>query len=242
MTTNKNKTVLKPITFKALRALFGAAGKNNVRRFLDCLLVDYEHGNLAATNGHILAVISGCVVKTGNKKDNIMLPPYALKQFAEFHGVTSSSELLFSAPGHVLCFKKGAFRKGWALAKDINLLADVRSGYEGFTQYELVKAYPNYHRVMHVDTPRDEFSWLNPVYLYAWYEIAEALGWGGALPEVTPGGRTVEMDHFGTVTRLLLDTGYDSEFNTFDFYIMPIENEPSMIPVENGKTIEQEGK
>lgn len=239
MTTNKNKTVLKPITFKALKVLFKAAGVNSVRFFLNGILVDHENGNLVATNGHILAVISGCVVKTGNKSDNRWMSHDVLKTLTNC--LTSSTRIAFDAPGHIKYTKKGNFGKGLETS---DLRYDTYKNQNGFDcvnpqTVDYANAFPKYHRVMHVDAPRDEFSWLNPVYLYAWYEIAEALGWERPIPEVTPGGRNVE-DHFGEATRLYME-GYEDRPD-FDFYIMPTNNEPSMIPVENGKTIEQEGK
>lgn len=233
----KNNTVLKPIAFKAFKALFEAAGINSVRFFLNGVLIDHEKGNVVATNGHVLAVISGCVAKTGKKEDNRWLSRDVLKTLSGC--LTPSARIAFNESGHITYSKKGYFGKG---SETSGLRYDAYKTAKGMIcestdpkSIDYANAFPDYRKVMHVDTPRDEFSWLSPVYLFAWYKIAEALGWEKPYPQVTPGGRNVEMDHFGQATRLLLDGGDDDELATFDFYIMPIDNTPSMVPVKEGR-------
>ncbi len=233
MTDNK----LKPIPFKAVKQLFEAAGNNNVRYFLNGLLIDHENGALVATNGHMLAVVYDCVEKTGDKSDNRWLSREKVKDLTG--SITPAAKVVFKSSGVIEYTKKGNFGKH---PEALSIKYDTYKNHNGVEctdskAVDYAKAFPDYFKAMHVRTPRDEFSWLNPKYLYTWQQIAEALGWVDCTPTVTPGGRTTggpDDGHFGAATRLLLEGVFDDELNTFDCYIMPVNSEPSMVPVEGG--------
>jgi len=220
MTKNTNATgkELKAITFKAVKAIFGAVAVNSVRYFLNGMLIDHERGCLVATDGHILACVSGCVAKTGNKSDNRWVSPLQIKKLAI--AAAARDAITFPAPGRIT-------------------IKSAKHGVAEFTELEkdsqavdYANAFPNYRRVMTVEKPEDEFTWFNPTFLYTWQKIAEALDWNDLQNvDVTPGGRSHSTRiHLPGCAYSTPDKGI-----IFDFFIMPITNEPLMVPVKEGK-------